>query len=92
MSVMKSEPFSIAVGGSNDTGLEKMNLLTVRLFDVNQGMVVTHFLDMCLTTGQESGTAESIFNRMDEMLQISEIPWANCVGAGVDITSVNLNW
>ena len=27
---------------------------------------------------------------MDETLQISEIPWANCVGAGVDNTSVNL--
>lgn len=53
--------------------------------------MVTHFLDMCLTTGQQSGTAESIFNKMDEMLQISEILWANCVGAGVDNTSVNLS-
>ena len=62
VNVMKSEPFSIAVDGSNDSSLEKMNPLTVRLFDVNRGMVVTHFLDMCLTTGQESGTAESIFS------------------------------
>ena len=50
--------------------------------------MVTHFLDMCLTSGRESGTAESIFNKMDETLQISEIPWANCVDAGVDNTSV----
>ena len=30
--VMKSQPFSIAIDGSNDSGLEKMNLLTFLFF------------------------------------------------------------
>ena len=51
VSDMKCEPFSIAVDGSNDSGLEKMNPMTVRLYDVNQGKIVTRFLDMCLTKG-----------------------------------------
>ena len=90
VSAMRSAPFSIAIDGSNDNGLEKMNPLTVRLFDVNRGRVVTQLLDMCLTTGQQSATAESIFNKMDETLKSNEIQWTNCVGAGVDNTSVNL--
>jgi hypothetical protein len=48
---MKNKPFAIAVDGSNDTGLEKMNPLTVRHFDDTRGEVVTQFLDMCLTSG-----------------------------------------
>lgn len=48
---MKSQPFSIAVDGSNDNGLEKMNPMTVRLYDANHGKIVTRFLDMCLTKG-----------------------------------------
>ena len=35
-----------AVGGSSDTGLEKMNPLTVRHFDDSRGEVVMQFLDM----------------------------------------------
>ena len=30
---MKMGPFSLLIGGSNDTGLEKLNLLTVKIFD-----------------------------------------------------------
>ena len=51
VNAMKVQPFSVAVDGSNDTGLEKMNPMTVRLYDVNRGRIVTRFLDMCLTTG-----------------------------------------
>ena len=48
---MKSQPFAIAIDGSNDTGLEKMNPITVRLFDSSCNTVVTRFLDMCITKG-----------------------------------------
>ncbi len=51
VSAMLSRPFSIAIDGSNDSGLEKMNPMTVRLFDADSGMVTTQLLDMCLTTG-----------------------------------------
>ena len=51
INTMKSGPFSVAVDGSNDSGLEKMNPMTVRYFDRDSGMVSTQLLDMCLTTG-----------------------------------------
>ena len=49
---MRSGPFSIAIDGSNDTGIEKMNPITVRYFDEDEGRVQTRFFDMCLTKGK----------------------------------------
>jgi len=46
---MQKQAFSIAIDGSNDNDLEKMNLLTVRLYDSEK--ITTKLLDMCLTTG-----------------------------------------
>ena len=54
----KLRPFSLAVNGSNDEGLEKINPLTVCIFDVNSNRVVTRFFDMCTSS---SATAEGIF-------------------------------
>lgn len=51
VNIMRTEPFSIAIDGSNDNGLEKMNPMTVRIYDVTRSKVVTQFLDMCLTKG-----------------------------------------
>ncbi len=48
---MRSGAYSIAVDGSNDTGLEKVNPMTVCIDDLNCGKIVTRFLDMCTTTG-----------------------------------------
>ena len=47
---MKSGPFSVAVHGLNDSGLEKMNPMTVRYFDVDSRMVSTQLLGRCLTS------------------------------------------
>lgn len=58
---MKKDPFAIATDGSNDSGLQKMNPVTVRVFDIDRGRVCTRFLDMCLTTGTDAGTAAKIF-------------------------------
>ena len=54
---IKKNPFSIAIDSSSDNDIEKMNTLTVRIFDVNCGNVRTQFLDMCMS----SSTAEGIF-------------------------------
>ena len=54
---IKIHPFSLSTDGSNDTGLEKMNPATVRIYDTNENCIVTRFLDMCPTT---SSTAEGI--------------------------------
>ena len=51
INTMQTQPFSIAVDGSNYTGLKKVNPLTVRLYDASEGCIVTCFLDMCLTKG-----------------------------------------
>lgn len=45
---MKLNPYSITIDGSNDLGVEKMNPFTS---DASQRMIVTRFLDMCITTG-----------------------------------------
>ena len=39
-------PFSVSIDGSNDTALEKMNPMAIRIYDVNHGKIVTQFLDV----------------------------------------------
>lgn len=85
---MKTGAFSIMIDGSNNSGLQKMNPTTVRMFDVN--LIKTYFLDMCPTT---SSTADAIFTSMDSRLVNllgMENPWMNCTAVGVDDTSVNI--
>ena len=84
---MKAEPFSLATDGSNDSGLQKMNLLTVRLFNLNRGKVLTQLLDMCLTT---TSTTEGIFTKIDQVLVSFDINWSKCVSFGVDNTNVTV--
>ena len=62
---MKNWPLSLVVDGSNETGLEKMLPITVRIFHVNFGRVMTQFFDMNLLSGRDSGTAEVIFYSID---------------------------
>ena len=42
---MKDQP-SLAIDGSNDTAVKKMNPMTVRLYDICQGRVVRLY-DIC---------------------------------------------
>ena len=86
--MMKDQPYSVSIDGSNDTGQEKMNPVTVKLFDTDR--IKHKFLDMCTTTGTGAATAEVIFNKMDSVLSKYAIPWTNCVSLSVDNTSVNL--
>jgi len=53
---MKDTSFCLSIDGSNDTGTEKMNPMTVKIFDVNQ--VQHRFLDMCTTAGREAARAD----------------------------------
>ena len=84
---MRQEPYALSIDGSSDTGIEKMNPLTARIFSSLHGMVTTHFLDMCMSS---SGTAEGIFSKMEQVLFKYNISWTNCVGIGLDNTSVNM--
>lgn len=87
---LKKEAFSLCVDGSNDVGLKKMNPISVRLYDVNHGKIVSRLLDMGCTSGVQSATAATIFEKMNSVLSESGILWDNCVGVGVDNTSVNI--
>ena len=51
---------------SNDNGLQKMNPLNVRIFDIQRGCVTTQLLDICLTSRRDGGTAAAIFEKIDE--------------------------
>ena len=61
---------SISVDGSNDSGLEKMNPVTIRLYDVNDNKVVTRFLDMCTSS---SSTAAGIYSVVDSKLRATSV-------------------
>ena len=83
---MREKPFSIAIDGSSDSSLEKMNPLTVRIL-TDSGMVHTELLDMCMSS---DSTAEGIFSKMQDAFNKHKISWMNCVGLSVDNTSVNI--
>ena len=54
-------------------GKDEQNPLTVRIFNVEYGMVHTQFLDMCMSS---QSTAEGIFTKMQEALKKHEISMA----------------
>ena len=87
MEHIRREPFAIAIDGSNDSGVEKMNPLTVRIFDDQAGKVVQQFLDMCMSS---SSTAEGLFIAMKEAFRKHNLQWTNCVGVSMDNTAVNM--
>ena len=72
--IMKNDFYSLLTDGSNDTGLEKMNPLAVRLYDSSKSRVDTSFLDMCCTSGQNSGTAPKIFQKIDDVMIKLQLP------------------
>ena len=77
----------MATDGSNDSGLQKMNPLTVRYFDSNRGKVTSQLLDMCLTS---ASTAESIYVKINDILSLYDIDWKMYIAFGVDNTNVNV--
>lgn len=90
ISMMKIHPFSLCVDGSNDSDLEQMHPITIRIFDTHTNKIVTRFSDMCTST---SGTAAGIFSVVDGKLQqlLQTLnPWNLCTSVGVDNTSVNI--
>jgi hypothetical protein len=90
ISAMQQSPFSLCIDGSSDTDLQKMNPITVRIFDLKTNKAGMRFLDMCATSGTNAATAQVIFEKMDSVLSSQSVPWINCVGVGVDSTSVNI--
>ena len=75
--IMKTDFFCLH--GSSDTGLEKMNPLTVSLFNININRVDTRFLDMCCIKGQTFGKMATIYQNIDDVLTKLQFPWSNCL-------------
>ena len=83
------ETVQIIKNGSNDTELEKINPLTGPLYESSKSRVDTRFLDMFCTSGQNSGTAATIFQKVDNVMIKLQLPWKNCVAFSLDNTSTN---
>ena len=84
----KNHPFSLGIDGGSDTGLEKMNPVTIRIFDINRSkQVESHFYDMSTTSGEDCGKAAAIFDVLDEKFQNDSMPWHNAVSLSVDNTN-----
>ena len=54
-------PYSVGTDDSNDTGVEKMKLVCIRIVDTSK-TIPNHFLDMCLTGGEDGAKAYKIFD------------------------------
>ena len=87
---MQHQPFTLATDGSNDTGLLKMNPITVKIFDTNRHRIESRFLDMGTTDGVNAATSAEIFSKISDVLRTCNVLWNNCVGFSVDNASVNL--
>ena len=74
ISAMQKAPYSLSIDGSNENGIQKMNPLTVRIFDEDRKRVETRFLDMCTTYGKNAGKAQVIFDKMNAVLGLHHIP------------------
>ena len=85
---MKSGAYSIGTDGSNDEGpLKKLNPIVIRLFDNSKARVSSQLLEM---GASKESTAEALFNNLDNVLEINNISWQNCVALSVDNTAVNI--
>ena len=80
---MTVHPFFLSIDGSNDTGLQKMNPITVKIYDYKENKISTQFLNMCTCT---SSTADALCNVLDGKLN----PWNMYTAVGVDNTSINI--
>ena len=85
---MKSGAYSIGTNASNDEGsLKKLNPIVIRLFDNSKARVSSQLLEM---GASKESTAEALFNNLDNVLEINDISWQNCVALSVDNTAVNI--
>ena len=80
----KNHPFTVGHDGSNDTGVQKMNPIAVRIFDINRSKSISeHFYSMRLNDVENAGKAYKIFEKIDSIFQSDGIPSQNCASLSV---------
>ena len=60
---IKGNLVSLLVDGSNNTDVEKLNPLAVKIFDITRQQVVTYLLDRCTTSGRDCSISVTYFVR-----------------------------
>ena len=85
---MQGTSFGLGVDGLSDTDMNKMNPVTMRIFDVKRSKTVTtHFYDMCMTSGRDTSKAVELFEVVHSTFEQNNIPWSHAVGLNVDNTN-----
>ena len=87
---MTQHPLSITLDGSNNTGLQKVYPVTVRIFDVNFNRIMKTFFDMNFLEGTDAPTAASMFYSVNNLFERYNIQWDHCIGIGLDNTNANI--
>ena len=87
---MTQSPFSIILDGSNNTGLQKMYSVTVRIFDFNFNRIIKKFFDMNFLEGTDAPTAWGLFDSVNNLFEWCNIQWSHCMGTGLDNTNANI--
>ena len=87
----KTHPFCPGTG-SNDTGILRMNPVSLRILDVKTSKITTdHCFDTRLTGGKDRAKACKIFDSIASKFSESGIPWPNCISLSVDNTSTTIS-
>ena len=87
---MTQSPFSIILDGSNDTGLQKMLPVTVRIFDVNFNHMMKKLFIMNFLEGKDAPTAANRFDSVNNLFERYNVQWDHCIGIGLDNTTANI--
>ena len=66
---LQEMPYSLMLEGSNDTGLNKVFPIAVRVFEVNFNKVMTKFFDVDPIDGTDASTAETMFQSVEQSIE-----------------------
>ena len=86
---MTQSPLSIVLDESNDTVLQKMYPVTVRIFDVNFNRIMKKLFDKKFLEGRDV-TAASMFDSVNNLFERYNVHWDHCMGIGLDNTNANI--
>jgi hypothetical protein len=81
---MRSQPFSIATDGSNDSNQLKQFPLVVQTFNEATGCINAELFAMKVCEGPATG--KNIFELIDEEFRALNIPLSNCIKDRIDET------